>query len=182
MRASGVALALPLLESMSPAFGRDSIDPAPKRMVVVCTALGLHGPALFPAKAGKDYKTTEYLELLDDHRDDFTLFSGLSHPDQSGEHETMMTFLSAARNPGQGGFRNSISVDQFAASQLGHVTRFPSVSLSSNSKISQSYTSSGVMIPAEDSPSRMFERLFLQGNAEEVRKQKQSLDQRAKYS
>ena len=51
-----------------------------------------------------------------------------------------MTFLSAARNPGQDGFRNSISIDQYAADKLGYVTRFPSISLSSEGLKSQSYT------------------------------------------
>ena len=43
-----------------------------------------------------------------------------------------MTWLSAAPNPGMDGFKNSISVDQYAAGKLGYVTRFPSVSLSSD--------------------------------------------------
>ena len=86
-----------------------------------------------------------------------------------------MTFLSAARNPGKDGFRNSISIDRFAAEKLGSVTRFPSISLSSNGPSSQTYTSSGVMIPAESSPSRMFASLFLQGNPAEVARQKQKL-------
>lgn len=174
LRAAGVSLALPLLESNGTLFARDDPEP-PKRMVLICTALGLHAPALFPAVAGEDYESTEYLDLLAEHRNDFTLLSGLSHPDQGGEHATEMTFLSAARNPGQDGFRNSISVDQYAASRLGHVTRFPSISLSSHGPRSQSYTSSGVMVPAESSPRRLFSRLFLQGSRDEVERQRQKL-------
>ena len=174
LRATGVSLALPWLESLCPAFARANTAP-PQRMVFICTALGLHAPALIPATTGADYEETEYLSLLKDHRKDFTLFTGLSHPDQGGEHATEMTFLSAARNPGKDGFLNSISIDRFAAEKLGSVTRFPSISLSSNGPSSQSYTSSGVMIPAESSPSRMFASLFLQGNPEEVARQKQKL-------
>ncbi len=116
LRASGVALSLPLLEVMNPAFGK-TIAASPKRMVFICTALGLHSPALFPKKTGKDYESTEYLDLLNEHHKDLTLFSGLSHPDQGGEHATEMTFLSAARNPGQDGFRNSTSIRQHTALQ-----------------------------------------------------------------
>ena len=157
LKASGIAIALPFLESMNPALGREQAAP-PKRMVLICNALGLHSPSLFPTSPGSDYETTEYLELLKEHRSDFTLFSGLSHPDQNGKqpHDTEMTWLSAARNPGLGGFKNSISVDQYAAMKLGHVTRFPSISLSSNTQKSQSYTSNGVMLPAENKPSAMF--------------------------
>jgi hypothetical protein len=159
---------------MSPVFGRELVEP-PKRMVLICTALGLHSPAWFPKTTGPDYESTEYLDLLSQHRNDFTLFSGLSHPDQRGEHATEMTWLSAARNPGQDGFRNSISIDQFAAGKLGYVTRFPSVMLSSEGQTSQSYTSSGVMVPAEHSPARMFARMFLQGSPEQIRQQKRKL-------
>ncbi|HIE95418.1 MAG: DUF1552 domain-containing protein [Fuerstiella sp.] len=174
LRATGVSLALPLLETMNPVFGLEIAEP-PKRMVLICTALGLHSPALFPKTTGADYESTEYLDVLSHHRKNFTLFSGLAHPEQGGEHSTEMTWLSAARNSGKDGFRNSISVDQYAAAKLGYVTRFPSVSLSSEGPISQSYTSSGVMVPAESSPSRMFAKMFLQGDRKQVQHQRRKL-------
>ena len=128
LRASGVALSLPLLDVMNPAIGFERAE-QPKRMVMICNALGLYPPSLFPKTSGTDYANTEYLELLKEHRSDFTLFSGLSHPDQNGKepHDTEMTFLTAAINPGLGGFRNAISVDQVAAMHLGYTTRFPSI-------------------------------------------------------
>ena len=176
LKASGIAIALPLLESMKPAIGHEHMAP-PKRMVLICNALGLHSPSLFPKTSGTDYANTEYLELLKEHRSDFTLFSGLSHPDQNGKdpHDTKMTWLSAARNPGLGGFKNSISVDQYAATKLGHVTRFPSISLSSNSQESQSYTSNGVMLPADNKPSAVFAKLFLNGSPQDLRRRREHL-------
>ncbi|MFT4691934.1 MAG: DUF1552 domain-containing protein [Verrucomicrobiia bacterium] len=171
LRATGVTLALPWLESYA---GAKTAGP-PKRAVFICTALGLHAPYLFPKTHGRDHETTEYLSLLKEHRADYTLFSGLSHPDQGGEHETERTFLTAARNPQQDGFRNSISIDQFAAEKLGYVTRFPSISLSSNGTSSQSFTGGGVMVPAESSPAGMFAKMFLQGKPHEIAKQKQKL-------
>ena len=176
LQASGISLALPMLESMSPAFGLE-VAKSPKRMVLICTTLGLHGPALFPKKTGADYEATEYLSLLKEHRKQFTFFSGLSHPDQGGEHQCEMTWLSAARNPHLDGFRNSISVDQFAANQLGYVTRFPSVRLSRHGSKSQSYTNSGVMVPAESKPSRMFAKMFLRGSREQIEKEKRKLSE-----
>ena len=176
LKASGIAIALPLLESMKPAIGHEHMAP-PKRMVLICNALGLHSPSLFPQTSGTDYENTEYLELLKQHRSDFTLFSGLSHPDQNGKepHDTKMTWLSAARNPGLGGFKNSISVDQYAATKLGHVTRFPSISLSSNSQESQSFTSNGVMLPADNKPSAVFAKLFLDGSPQDLRRRREHL-------
>jgi len=176
LKASGIAIALPLLESMKLAIGHEQMAP-PKRMVLICNALGLHSPSLFPKTSGTDYANTEYLELLKEHRSDFTLFSGLSHPDQNGKdpHDTKMTWLSAARNPGLGGFKNSISVDQYAATKLGHVTRFPSISLSSNSQESQSFTSNGVMLPADNKPSAVFAKLFLDGSPQDLRRRREHL-------
>jgi hypothetical protein len=176
IKASGIAIALPFLESMNPAIGREVAIP-PKRMVLICNTLGLYPPSLFPETPGSNYESTEYLDLLKEHGNDLTLFSGLSHPDQNGKqpHDTEMTWLTAARNPGLGGFKNSISVDQYAAMKLGHVTRFPSISLSSNSQKSQSYTSNGVMLPAQDRPSSLFAKLFLEGSPEELRRRRQSL-------
>lgn len=176
LSASGVALALPLLESMTPAFEKQ--PKPPRRLVFVCTTLGLHPPALWPKTPGRGYESTEYLSLLVDHRDDFTLFSGLSHESQAGRqpHNCEITWLTSARGPGLDGFRNSISVDQYAASRFGYVTRFPSITLGSNSPQSQSYTSNGVMIPAETSPAKLFAKLFLQGKRSEIEQQKQKLN------
>ncbi|MAD80122.1 MAG: DUF1552 domain-containing protein [Pirellulaceae bacterium] len=176
LRASGVALSLPLLDVMNPAIGFERAE-QPKRMVMICNALGLYPPSLFPKTSGADYANTEYLELLKEHRRDFTLFSGMSHPDQNGKepHDTEMTFLTAAINPGLAGFRNTISVDQVAATHLGHITRFPSITLGSNTRESQSYNSNGVMLPADNRPSRVFAKLFLAGSPEEQRRQRQRL-------
>ena len=177
LRASGVSLALPWLESMQPAHAADKAGP-PKRMILMCTALGLHPPNLWPTKEGADYELTPYLSQLADHKADFTLFSGLQHEDQTGRqpHDSEMTFLTAARKPGMGGFRNTISIDQLAASQMGNSTRYASITLGTMKSQSQSYTSGGVMIPSETSPARLFANMFLQGNATEVRKQKQKLN------
>ncbi len=177
LRASGVALALPLLESMAPVLARAAAG-APKRLVTVCSTLGLYSPSWFPRTAGADYEATEYLTLLDQHRSRYTLFSGFSHEEQSGRqpHNSEITWLTAARRPGLDGFRNSISVDQVAANHLGYVTRFPSVVLGTATQASQSYTTSGAMVPAETSPANLFRKLFLQGTPEEVEREAQSLN------
>lgn len=179
LKASGVAMALPLLETMSPAITSAAVESQepPKRMVIVSTALGLYASSLFPETPGKDYESTEYLDLLKEHRNDYTLFSGLSHNDQTGRepHSCELTFLTAARGPALGGFRNSVSIDQFAAEKLGYTTRFPSVVMGSKSVVSQSYSSSGVMVPAENRPSRQFTRMFLQGTPRELERQERKL-------
>lgn len=177
LKAAGVSLSLPWLESMQPVHGM-SLSAPPKRTVFICTALGLHPPNLWPEKTGADYELTPYLKLLEEHRKDFTLFSGLQHEDQTGRqpHDSELTWLTSARKPGMGGFRNTISIDQVVAKQVGEATRFRSITLGSTKKQSQSYTSGGVMIPAETSPAKLFAQLFLKGKPNEIREQQQRLN------
>jgi hypothetical protein len=178
LRAAGVSLALPLLESMSPAVASAATPAPPKRMVAICNTLGLHPPSFFPETTGADYELTEYLEIVKEHRNDFTVMNGLAHEDQFGgvcPHSCEMTWLSSARNPGNGNFKNSVSFDQVAADKLGYVTRFPSIALSSWEEKGLSVSNSGVMIPAESHPARLFSQLFLQGNPREVEQQKRNM-------
>jgi hypothetical protein len=176
LRGAGVSLALPLLDAFLPR-SRGAAAVAPRtNMVCICTSLGLHAPFLFPRESGADFTLTPYLEILKDARNDFTLFSGLSHPDQTGAngHTSEMSWLTAARFPGLAGFKNSVSLDQLAAEKIGLQTRFPSLVLGTGTP-SLSYTHGGVMIPAESRPSRVFAQLFLDGSASEVQQQLRKL-------
>jgi hypothetical protein len=179
LRASGVALALPLLEAMRPAFSRAATPPPPRRLLGVCNNLGLLPDQFFPTAAGRDYPLSPYLQLLAEHRQDFTVLSGVSHPDVDGGHPADNCFLTAAPHPGNGGFRNSISLDQLIAQQLGNVTRFPTLTLGVNvsrGSKSLSWTGGGVLIPCIDKASEVFKKLFLQGTAAEVNAQVRKLD------
>jgi hypothetical protein len=176
LQGAGVALTLPLLDAFMGRARGESAPASGKKMVCICTSLGLHAPFLFPGETGAEYAPTPYLELLKDHRKEFTLFSGLSHPDQAGAngHTSEMTWLTSARHPGLGGFKNTISLDQLAAEKIGLQTRFPSLVLGTGSP-SLSYTHGGVMIPAQSRPSRVFAKLFLDGTPDEVKRQMQKL-------
>ena len=71
-----------------------------------------------------------------------------------------------------------MSLDQFAAEQIGNQTRFPSlVTAISNENATLSYTRSGAPIPAEGSPRKLFEKLFVQGRPDEVEARVESLRQ-----
>jgi hypothetical protein len=83
--------------------------------------------------------------------------------------------LTVARKPGVAGFRNTVSVDQVAANHFGSTTSFSSVTLGTAKTQSQSYTSGGVMIPAETSPATVFAKMFLKGKPDEVRTQRRLL-------
>ncbi len=174
LRGTGVALSLPLLDAMIPAGFAKQPTTAPKRILTVCTTYGLHAPLLFPDTAGRNYESTPYLDLLADLRDEFTIFSGLSHPGVDGGHSAEATFLTAAPHPASSSFRNTISLDQFILEQHEPDTRFPFLALGTRYG-SLSWTRGGVQIPAEHSPARLFAKLFVQGTKDEVIRQVERL-------
>jgi hypothetical protein len=175
LRSAGVSLALPWLDALAPTRVFGAAAKPPRRMVCVCTPLGLHPPNFFPQKAGREYALTPYLEVVKDFRDDFTVISGLSHPEVDQGHDSAFSFLTAAPHPDmRAGFRNSISLDQFAAERVGLETRFPSLTLGDEG-FGLSWTRSGAPVPADFSPSRVFARLFLEGRPEEVQAQTRRL-------
>ncbi|MFO1065454.1 MAG: DUF1552 domain-containing protein [Pirellulales bacterium] len=182
LQAAGVTVGLPLLDAMTPALARgaDKVA-APRRMLAVCNNLGLLPEKFFPDpdSVGIDYKMSTYLEHLSAHRRDFTVLSGVWHPDVDGGHPADNCFLTAAPHPGSGGFRNTISLDQYAAEHIGHLTRFPSLTLGVNVQQGQrslSWTGGGVLIPCEEKPSEVFRKLFLQGTKAQVDEQVRRLE------
>lgn len=184
LQGTGILMALPLLDSMTPAFAAPAPASAtpggkPRRMLGICNNLGLVPEYFFPKGAGADYKASPYLELLQEHRKDFTVFSGVSHPDVDGGHPADNCFLTAAPHPSSGGFRNTISLDQFMAERIGHLTRFPSMTLGVNvsrGSRSLSWTAGGIMIPTEERPSVVFRRMFMGGSPAEVAAAERRMD------
>jgi BMFP domain-containing protein YqiC len=171
-----VAIALPFLESMSAPFARSAADAVPRRMLCICNNLGLLPQPFFPGDAGRDYTPSPYLKLLEEHRADFTVLSGVSHPFVDGGHPSDISFLTAAPHPASSSFRNSISLDQLVAERIGTLTRFPSLTLAVNGGRSLSWTRTGVAIPPEGRASGVFQQLFLQGTPAEIDQQIRELD------
>ena len=187
LRGAGIVLSLPLLDSMLPSFARaatasgaNGAATKPRRMFAICNNLGLLPEQFFPKQTGRGYALSPYLELLKEHCEDFTVFSGVSHPDVDGGHPADICFLTAAPHPGSGGFRNTISLDQYIAERIGPQTRFQSLTLGVNVQQgvrSLSWTASGVLIPCEEKASDVFKRLFVQGTPAEVDAQLRRLAQ-----
>jgi hypothetical protein len=187
LRGAGILLSLPFLDAMTPAFAgiaRRRADATatpggkPRRFFGICNNLGLLPENFFPRESGRDYTLSPYLEVLREHRGDFSVFSGVSHPDVDGGHPADNCFLTAAPHPGSAGFRNTISLDQYIGERIGHLTRFPSLTLGVNVQQgvrSLSWTGSGVMIPCEEKASEVFTRMFLQGTKAEMQAQVRKL-------
>lgn len=175
LRGTGAAaLGLPLLEAMGPSLGQRALaaggsSAPPRRFVAMCAGLGFHAPFLFPDQEKKDIASTPYLSKLTGCHEQLTVFSGLSHPNQQGNngHASSLTWLTSAQRPGLAGFKNSISLDQRIAQEIGLQTRYPSLTLST-SGTSLSWSSSGVAIPGNSSPMKLFRALFVDGTEPEV--------------
>lgn len=174
LRGAGVAMSLPFLDAMTPACTKTARgstsgqDAKPRRMLAICNNLGVLPKHFFPNDDGFDYTLSHYLTFLEEFRSDFTVFSGVSHPNVDGGHPSDISFLTAAPHPASSSFRNSISLDQHIAEHIGVHTRFPSLALAVNGSSSLSWTGSGVAIPPEQSASTVFRQLFLQGTAEQI--------------
>ena len=187
LRGAGILLSLPLLDAMTPAFAavakRMATDMTPggkpRRFFGICNNLGLLPENFFPKTSGRGYELSPYMELLEGQRDDFTVFSGVSHPEVDGGHPADNCFLTAAPHPGSAGFRNTISLDQYIGERIGHLTRFPSLTLGVNVQQglrSLSWTGSGVLIPCEEKAAEVFARMFLQGTKAETEAQVRKLE------
>jgi hypothetical protein len=175
LRAAGVSLALPWLEALAPRGARAAAAGPPRRLVCICTPLGLHAPFFFPEQAGRDYALSPYLDVIKDYRHDFTVISGLAHPEVGPTHDSGNSFLTGAPHPERrAGFRNTISLDQVAAEHIGEETRFATLPLACEG-FGLSWTRSGAPVPADSYPTAVFARLFLEGRPEEVAAQARRL-------
>jgi hypothetical protein len=166
-----------MLDSMLPAFA--SPRKVVRRMVCLQSNMGIMPQFFFPEKPGKDYVATPYLEKLAAHRKNMTVFSGVNLPGVTGGHAADRCFLTGTPHPERGGFRNWISLDQFAADYVGSETRFPSLvlAMSSEGGMTLSFTRSGAGITSERSPKKLFQKLFAQGKPDEIEATAESIRQ-----
>lgn len=177
LRGTGVAMALPWMTAMQKACASTAAEQTPRRFVSMSLGLGLLADNLNPKQAGRDYEPSLYLKPLQDLRKQMTIVSGSSHPGVGGGHRAEASILTANPVGSSGRGKNTISVDQYMAKHLGSKTRFSSLVLGSSGSNSPSYTENGAMIPAEDKPSRLFMKLFVDDSPAERVKQAQRVKQ-----
>ncbi len=173
LKSAGVAVTLPWLEAMrASAHGaeREAGSP-PRRMVLINLNLGLYAPAFFPQQAGKNFEAPEYLKILDEFRNDYTVISGLSHPAVVGGHATEARIFNGTPSSQKMG----ISLDQYAAKFLGEFTRFDTLPIGMGNT-SLSWSADGSPVPAESRMSAVFQRLFADEGASSKVAAKRTLD------
>jgi hypothetical protein len=176
LRAGAVCVALPLLDAMLPIGLRAEQKAAtlrPKRIVLMCRSLSLHTPYLFPEKPGKDYEPTRYLKLFEDFRDDFTVFSGMSHLGYGGGHHTDKALFTGITAEDWNNKKNGISLDQLVAERVGSQTRFASLVLGQGNNLS--WNRRGMNVPGEDTIKNVFQKLFIDGTPAQVEEEIQKI-------
>ena len=153
LRGSGVVIALPMLEAMTPRSKAASAESKPvKRFVCLSNNYGVYRESFFPAadQVGVDYEIPETLQPLKRHRRDFTLFSNLDHG-ATGGHKGVPVLLSGVRPHVAAGYpEGNVSVDQKIAEHVGAATRFSSLTMKVNEANLVSFTRTGVQVPAID--------------------------------
>lgn len=179
LRSAGIAIGLPMLDSMLPSIGHGA-EPAapPRRMVCIGVPFGFDPTAFVPVTTGRDYVLPSHLTHLAAYRDDFTVISGLSHPNTGGGgHKAEAVMLTGAPYPDYShNLKNTISVDQAFAARFRGETRYESFALTTQGP-SLSVTANGVAIPAISQPSALFKKLFLAATPAEMEAEMHRIDE-----
>jgi len=184
LRGLGASLALPLLEAMLPCslhaapstfkpLAKSGAKPMP-RAIFCYVPNGVNILEWMPAAPGAGYALSPTLAALAEHRANFSVLTGLGHPLATGGHSGADTWLTGAdlkAVPGKD-YSNTISADQVIAEKIGAQTRFPSLEISDSSGTggaghshTLAFDRNGTPLPAENSPQRIFERLFIPDDA-----------------
>ena len=178
LKSAGIAIALPVLESLMPARAVAAAARPVKRLVCLSNNYGVYPAAFFPKAAGRDFELPETLQPLAPHREDFTVFSHLDHG-ISGGHACVPTLLSGVRPYLASHYpEGNISVDQKVAEFVGAATRYPSMVLRVNDANLISFTRTGVQVPALD-VREMYRALFLEDSSEVKARQAERIERHA---
>lgn len=174
LKAAGVSIALPALESLSRFAAAAEPTAPPRRMVCVGNEFGMYPEAFWPKQFGHDYELSPHLQPLAPHRHQFTLFSHLDHGLKGG-HFAVHAYLTGVKSVEAKGMPDGgISLDQRAAEFVGSRTRFPSLTIGSEDGLhggcQMSWTRGGTRIPPIPGPRELFRLLFVEDNAEAKRR------------
>lgn len=187
LKGVGAAIALPFLEGMLPRgimAASTEAAKAPLRMAFVYVPNGLNMELFTPKSEGTGYEITPTLAKLAEHKNDFSVLSGLTadkaraNGDGPGDHaRAMSAFLTGSQPKKTNGadIRIGMSVDQVAASRLGHHTRLASLEIGCDKGANAGNCDSGYScaysnnlswrseqtpMPKETDPKQIFDRLY----------------------
>lgn len=178
LRAGGVCLTLPLLES----FGAEPTPQAPRRFVCMANPFGMLAEDFYPVGEGADAKLPANMAALEKHRGRFTVFSNLDHGYNGGHGATHM-FLSGVKSADAASMPDgNITLDQFLGRAVTGQTRFPVLNTAAGPPgtggAELSWTRSGVLVPPIQKVSEVFRLLFRDDPPEVAVKQGAVYDRR----
>ena len=199
LRGLGACMALPAFDSLlgsrawatptagaAPAVAAAATG-APLRMAYVYFPNGAHQSNWWPTGEGKNFTLGKTMRSLEPLKHRIQVLGGLDHkeatpgPDGAGDHARASgTFLTGVRVKKTAGsdIHAGPSIDQLVASQIGHLTRFPSLELTCDSvrksgncdsgyscayQFNLAWKSPTTPVAPEPNPRLVFERLFGSG-------------------
>jgi hypothetical protein len=180
LKGVGVALGLPLLDSMIPAstaWADTAAGKTPKRFAFVGFPHGAIMDRWSPAETGTDFKMSPILEPLTPFRKHLTIVSGLRNkPAETPEpHAYIEQGWLTAMKPwdfGKGDKDSGVSADQLAVRYVGQDTRLPSLELSVGQGSARlAWRTPTQSLPQESNPRSVFQKLFGQGDTDQERAQ-----------
>jgi hypothetical protein len=189
LRGLGACIALPAFESMNllaagpGAKLAASATGAPVRAAFLFFPNGAIPSAWWPKGEGQEFELSRTLKPLEPLRQELQILGGLNQkaaeagPDGAGDHARGGgVFLTGVRlKKSATDVRAGLSIDQAIAREIGHLTRFSSLELSSDAirtsgacdsgyacayQFNLSWSSATTPMAAESNPRMVFERLF----------------------
>ena len=167
----GATIPLPYLHSLDKKGTQ-----APVRLIYLFTKSGMWTDAFTPKSTGKNWEITPILKPLEKFRSEVSVLSKLRHlnaykpnPIVNRHGQDQVCHLTAAdlgRIPGIAA-KNSISIDQMIARQIGENTRIPTLNLSVDGS-SIAFNGNGDKVPSENRPDIIFNRMFGDKTAQSV--------------
>ena len=194
--AAGAALALPVLDSMTPALSAAAAQPA--RLAFIYHPVGMIMDKWTPKSVGDNIEFMPAAKALEPFRDNLNILTGLAQVqgralgDGPGDHAregaTWLTGVHPRRSETNIGC--GISADQIAAREFGKQTQLASLEISleapglagaCDQNYSCAYTNTvswkneSVPLPMETNPRIIFERLFGDGGSTDPNERRASL-------
>jgi hypothetical protein len=181
LRGAGVALGLPWLEAMTPAFGATPQSRGPVRLAVLYMPNGVNTSLWTPEGKGSDYKLSPTLEPLSDLKNQVTVVSNLwnAAADTGDGHyvkeSSLLTCTTISKTLGVDINMHGVSMDQVAVQRIGDQTPLPSLELGIEPEATGVDTNVGYTrvygchiawsspttpLARETNPRSVFERLF----------------------
>lgn len=187
LRAAGVSISLPFFSSLRMAHATPAETaqaPAQKRrMVCIGNMLGFYPEAYWPQPTDDPSATASGMTIHRDFelgrstlplksiRDRMTMIAGLDH-DTKGGHFSIHSFLSGVRQIDAKTMPDgNVTIDQYAADFIAGQTRFPTLTVGSESGIhggcQLSWTRTGTRVPPITGPEQLFKVLFIGSNEQD---------------